>query len=214
MFTGIIEDLGTISKAGKPGLEASTSLDGLKIGDSISINGACLTITKISSQSTSKYTFWADVSGETLKLTNLGELRSGSRVNLERSLKNDSRLGGHIVTGHIEGIGKIVSVKNDKNSKMFEFSYPKELNKFIVRKGSIAVDGISLTIADIKNSNSFTAAIIPHTLKNTTLNFKKPGDTINLETDIMAKYLEKSRQNQKETGKISFDLLKRTGFIR
>ncbi|OGS18697.1 MAG: riboflavin synthase subunit alpha [Elusimicrobia bacterium RIFOXYA2_FULL_40_6] len=214
MFTGIIEDLGVILKTNRSGLEISTGLDTLKIGDSVSVNGVCLTITKTNQKSYSFSTFLADVSGETLKLTNLGELKPGSMVNLERSLRTDSRLGGHMVTGHIEGIGRIVSIKNDKNSRIYEFSYPKELGNYIVKKGSIAVDGISLTVADIKKANSFTVAVIPHTLKNTTLNFKKTGDKINLETDIMAKYIKKSQQNQKENSKISFDLLKRTGFIR
>jgi len=209
LFTGIIEDFGRVSKAGKTGLELATGLGGLKTGDSISVNGVCLTITEVRDGSLT-----ADVSPETFRHTNLGKLKPGNRVNLERAMKSDSRLGGHVVTGHVEQTGTIKAIKNEKNSKIFEFSCPKVLDRYIVKKGSIAIDGISLTVAEVKNPGIFTAAVIPHTLENTTLNMKKPGETVNIETDIMAKYSEKLLDKKEKKAGISREFLARAGFIK
>ena len=206
MFTGIIEDSGKVIKVGREELTLSSVLKDIKTGDSISVNGVCLTVRQIKSD-----VFTVDISQETYKRTNLGRLKAGDRVNLERSLKLDGRLGGHIVTGHIEGIGKILSVKGSGDkSGYFTFSYPESIKKYIVPKGSIAVDGISLTVVEAKN-NKFSAAIIPHTLKNTTLGFKKINDTVNLEPDILAKYVENIYRSKKSN--ITTQFLKDKGFI-
>lgn len=201
MFTGIIEDLGTVKKISKTQITVETKLDDIKIGDSICVSGVCLTVINYS-----LLTF--GISEETFKKTNLGELKIGSIVNLERALKSDGRLGGHFVTGHIDGTGEILKIKKSGNSEIWQFSIPENLSKYIAEKGSVAIDGISLTIAEIK-PNSFSAAIIPHTLKNTTLKEKKIGDTVNLETDILAKYIIK--QNNENT-KITSVTLKKAGF--
>lgn len=208
MFTGIIEDLGTVKKINKTQITVATKLDDIKIGDSICVSGICLTV---GNYTISRFRdFTADISEETFKKTNLGELKIGSIVNLERALKSGARLGGHFVTGHVDGTGKILKIKKSGNSEIWQFSIPENLSKYIAEKGSVAVDGISLTIALIgKKSDSFSAAIIPHTLKNTTLKEKKIGDTVNLETDILAKYILK--QNNEET-KITSDTLKKAGF--
>lgn len=208
MFTGIIEDLGTVKKISKTQITVDTKLDDIKIGDSICVSGVCLTVSNFTISQF--HSFTADISEETFKKTNLGELKIGSIVNLERALKSDGRLGGHFVTGHIDGTGKILKIKKSGNSEIWQFSIPENLSKYIAEKGSVAIDGISLTIALIgKKSDSFSTAIIPHTLKNTTLREKKIGDTVNLETDILAKYILK--QNNEKT-KITSETLKKAGF--
>ena len=209
MFTGIIEDLGTVRKISKTQIIVDTKLDDIKIGDSICVSGVCLTVIN-SKLSTLNSQLLFDISEETFKKTNLGELKIGNIVNLERALKSDGRLGGHFVTGHIDGTGKILKIKKSGNSEIWQFSIPENLSKYIAEKGSVAIDGISLTIALIgKKSDSFSAAIIPHTFKNTTLKEKKIGDTVNLETDILAKYILK--QNNEKT-KITSVTLKKAGF--
>ncbi|MDO8733905.1 MAG: riboflavin synthase [Elusimicrobiota bacterium] len=208
MFTGIIEDLGTVRKISKTQITVKTKLDDIKIGDSICVSGVCLTVNNFTISRFHDFT--ADISEETFKKTNLGELKIGSIINLERALKSNGRLGGHFVTGHIDGTGKILKIKKSGNSEIWQFSIPENLSKYIAEKGSVAIDGISLTIALIgKKSDSFSAAIIPHTLKNTALKEKKIGDTVNLETDILAKYILK--QNNEET-KITSVTLKKAGF--
>ena len=148
MFTGIIEDLGTVKKISKTQIAVETKLDDIKIGDSVCFNGVCLTVSNfIISQF---YNFTADVSEETFKKTNLGELKIGSIVNLERALKTDGRLGGHFVTGHVDGTGKILKIKKSGNSEIWQFSIPENLSKYIAEKGSAAIDGISLTTIEKK----------------------------------------------------------------
>jgi len=206
MFTGIIEDLGTVKKISKTQIAVETKLDDIKIGDSVCFNGVCLTVSNfIISQF---YNFTADVSEETFKKTNLGELKIGSIVNLERALKTDGRLGGHFVTGHVDGTGKILKIKKSGNSEIWQFSIPENLSKYIAEKGSAAIDGISLTVIE-KKSDSFSTAIIPHTLKNTALKEKKIGDTVNLETDMLAKYILNQRN---EETKITSVTLRKAGF--
>jgi len=207
MFTGIIEDLGTVKKITKTQITVKTKLDALKIGDSICVSGVCLTIVKCQMLN-AKCQMIFDISEETFKKTNLGELKIGSIVNLERALKFDGRLGGHFVTGHIDGVGKIIVISLFQNCEIVKFLNSENLSKYIVEKGSITIDGISLTVVE-KKTNSFSAAIIPHTLKNTTLGIKKVGDTVNIETDILAKYI----LQQKEKNKITSETLKRTGFL-
>lgn len=187
MFTGIVEELGEVSNISKHGninllvIKANKVLEDVKIGDSISVNGACLTVIKRESDILS-----FEVMPETLSITNLGALRISDKVNLERSLKIGDRLSGHFVTGHIDCIG-IIRKKNYVNNNLgFEIAIPTEFISYCLTKGSIAVDGISLTIQN-KKANTFTVYIIPHTLKNTTLGFKGPSDKVNIEFDILAK---------------------------
>jgi riboflavin synthase len=202
MFTGIIEDLGTVKKISKKQITTNTKLDDIKIGDSVCVNGVCLTVVDI----TNSITF--DISEETLKRTNISKLKINDKVNLERAIKSDGRFGGHFVTGHIDAIGKILKIIKNSNSEIWQFENPKDLSKYIVEKGSIVIDGISLTVAE-KKSNSFTISVIPYTLTNTTLGIKKVGDIVNLETDILAKYtLQKINKNE-----ITPELLKKAGYL-
>ncbi|OGS43816.1 MAG: riboflavin synthase subunit alpha [Elusimicrobia bacterium RIFOXYD2_FULL_34_15] len=208
MFTGIIEDLGTVIKIDKKNITINTLLDDIKIGDSVSINGSCLTAIKIEKLTKNEFQITFDVSEETLKRTNLGKLKVGDRVNLERAMKADGRFGGHFVNGHVEATGKILSIKRLANSEVWEFSNPEDLSVYIVEKGSIAIDGISLTIAE-KSPTSFKVSLIPHTLKNTTLGIKKAGEAINLETDILSKYV----LQRSESRGITKEKLKKAGYL-
>ncbi|OGS21492.1 MAG: riboflavin synthase subunit alpha [Elusimicrobia bacterium RIFOXYA2_FULL_39_19] len=211
MFTGIIEDFGIIKKTSPSGLEITTRLSGLNSGDSVSVNGVCLTISEIVNCKSEVVTFKTDVSKETWAKTNLGQLKSGAKINLERAMPANGRFGGHIVTGHVEGISKILSIKPAGNSAIYRFSIPEKLGEYMVSKGSVAIDGISLTIAGLSDNLSFTVSVIPFTLKNTTLSFKIVSDTVNIETDILAKYAQKNVQINNQD-KITYDLLKKSGF--
>lgn len=187
MFSGIIEELGEIKKIYRRGrntlfeIEADKTLEDIKIGDSVSVSGACLTVTKKEND-----VFGFEIMPETLKITNLGSLRISDKVNLERSLKIGDRLSGHFVTGHIDCTGIIRQKKYVEANLCFEIAVPAEFMGYCIPKGSVAVDGISLTIAG-KKSGTFVVYIIPHTLKNTTLGFKGPSDKVNIEFDILAK---------------------------
>lgn len=191
MFTGIISELGKVKNILKDGkntvfaISASKSCKGLKIGDSIAVNGACHTVVKKTAK-----TFSVESMPETLKRTNLVLLKIGDGVNLEKPVKVSDSLDGHIVTGHIDGLAKITKIKPVKNSVIFEFQLQRGLSKFIVEKGSIALDGISLTVISIQK-NKLTVGIIPHTIKVTNLKEKKVGDLVNVETDILAKHVAK-----------------------
>ena len=216
MFTGIIEEVGTIrsiKKGAKSAIitvEASKILEDVHIGDSICTNGVCLTVTTFD-----KNTYSVDVMHETLRRTNLGDLKSGSRVNLERAMAADGRFGGHIVAGHIDGTGVITSMTRDDNAIWIVINTDKSILKYIVNKGSITIDGISLTVADV-DASSFSVSVIPHTGDNTTLLSKKPGDTVNLETDMIGKYVEKLLhfQAEEEEGSsgITMEFLAEHGF--
>lgn len=191
MFTGIIEEMGEIVSIQKASvsavlsIQASKVLEETQIGDSIAVNGICLTVTTIRGQ-----VFTADVMAETLRRSSLGKLTKGSKVNLERAMAADGRFGGHIVSGHIDGTGVIASMKREENAVWVEITTPYELLRYIVEKGSIAIDGISLTVAALTDS-SFSVSLIPHTGQETTLLSKKPGDPVNLENDIVGKYVER-----------------------
>lgn len=195
MFTGIIEEIGTVKKislAGKSGsleIGAKKVLEGTKIGDSIAVNGVCLTVTSLSSS-----TFTADIMAETVRRSSLGSLSSGSGVNLERAMAADGRFGGHIVSGHIDGTGKIARLQKEENAVWVHIAAGKEILALIVEKGSIAIDGISLTVASVSDSE-FAVSIIPHTASETTLLSKKAGDIVNLENDIVGKYVQKLLSN-------------------
>ena len=193
MFTGIIEEIGSVASVEPSGNEAGARikiraqkiLKGTKAGDSIAVNGVCLTATSLGADF-----FTADVMAETLRRSNLGSLSSGSEVNLERAMAADGRFGGHIVSGHIDGTGTISETEREGNAVWVYVSAPKEILDLIVQKGSIAIDGISLTVAKLESSR-FAVSIIPHTGEETTLLSKKPGDHVNLENDIVGKYVQK-----------------------
>ena len=209
MFTGIIEELGTVRHVapGRLELAARTVLEGTKLGDSIAVNGVCLTVTHLSAGG-----FTADVMPETLRRTGLGALRPGSKVNLERAMAADGRFGGHIVSGHIDGTGTVASLRREGNAVWVTITAPLELLAGIVEKGSIAIDGISLTVAAVTDQD-FSVSIIPHTGAQTTLLERRPGDTVNLETDIIGKYVAKLMGKPEQTsGGITMEFLARHGF--
>ena len=191
MFTGIVEECGTVLDVLKNGvsgsvqIQASTVLEGTKTGDSIAVNGVCLTVTKLT-----KSSFTADVMAETFRRTNLGSLGKNSRVNLERAMAADGRFGGHIVSGHIDGTGVISRIKEEGNAVWIYISAPQSILNLIVEKGSVAVDGISLTVAAVSDKE-FAVSVIPHTRENTALSGKKTGAVVNLENDIIGKYVQK-----------------------
>ena len=211
MFTGIIEDLGTINRISRKGEDAllivdtSMNLDDINIGDSISVSGACLTITEKGGKR-----FSADVSAETLARTNLKSLKSGDKVNLEKSLRLNGFLGGHLVLGHVDGMGRIEEKASKANSIQFAVEIDAALSRYIVEKGSVAVDGISLTVNRCEK-NRFYVNIIPHTARNTTLGFKKAADLVNIETDIIGKYVEKFLNPGKG---IDMNFLAEHGFLK
>ncbi|MDY5048606.1 MAG: riboflavin synthase [Treponema porcinum] len=191
MFTGIVEECGTVLGVLKNGvsgslqIQASTVLEGTKTGDSIAVNGVCLTVTKLT-----KSSFTADVMAETFRRTNLGSLGKNSRVNLERAMAADGRFGGHIVSGHIDETGVISRIKEEGNAVWIYISAPQSILNLIVEKGSVAVDGISLTVAAVSDKE-FAVSVIPHTRENTALSGKKTGAVVNLENDIIGKYVQK-----------------------
>jgi len=192
VFTGIVEDVGKVKEIKTRTKEVvftlevkSIDAEEIELGESIAVNGTCLTVI-----AAGKNTFTVEASHETMKRTNLSKLKSGSKVNLERSLKIGGRLGGHIVNGHVDGIGKVESVKKRGKSIEIWVSLPNELSKYVVEKGSIAIDGVSLTINKV-NGNRFSVNIIPYTQDATTFIGLKPGDTVNIECDIIGKYVEK-----------------------
>ena len=186
MFTGLIEEQGRVltpPRNGKLSLAASKVTEGLALGDSIAVNGVCLTVSAFSGQR-----FTADVMPETLHRSNLGELRTGSLVNLERALPATGRFGGHFVSGHIDGVGSLLSVRPEGNALIFSIRAAPELLRGIVEKGSVAIDGISLTVVEVTET-LFSVSVIPHTAAVTTLAGKRPGDHLNLETDMIGKYV-------------------------
>ena len=186
MFTGIVEEVGVVAKISDNGMTvlATKVTEDLKLGDSIAVNGTCLTAVNFD-----RTEFSVDLSPETVRRTSLGRLSVGGPVNLERALLASDRMGGHIVQGHVDGTGRIMSTKRDGDSTIFRIRVPKRLNRYIVEKGFVAVDGISLTVVKI-GASSFTLAVIPYTLKNTNLAALSVGDRVNLEADILAKYVE------------------------
>ena len=186
MFTGIVEELGVVDKISNNAMtvQASKVTEDLKLGDSIAVNGTCLTAVNFS-----RTEFSVDLSPETMRRTSLGQLSEGSPVNLERALLASDRMGGHIVQGHVDSTGRVMASRVDGDSIIFRIRVPKRLNPYIVEKGFIAVDGISLTVVK-RGASSFTLAVIPYTLKNTNLASVSIGDRVNLEADILAKYVE------------------------
>jgi len=206
VFTGIVEEVGTIKslQSGKLTIAAAEVLKSAKAGDSIAVNGACLTVTR-----TSGNTFSVDVMPETLRRTNLGSLRPGDGVNLERALAADGRFGGHFVQGHVDGTGKVTSIAAEKEALLMKISAPPDIMRYVVEKGFIAVDGVSLTIAQY-DTTSFTVSLVGFTQQHTTLGRRKAGEVVNLEVDIIAKYVEKLRGESKPG--VTLEFLGKHGF--
>jgi len=189
MFTGIVEEIGTVrsADAGRLTVAARKVLEDIKLGDSVAVNGVCLTVVEMTSES-----FSVDVMPETLRRANLGSLKAGDRVNLERPLAVGGRFGGHFVQGHIDGTSRVVSVTPERDAILLRFEAPPEIMRYIVEKGFIAVDGVSLTVVEC-SSTAFGVSLVAYTQRNSTLGGKKPGDMVNLEVDIIAKYVERLR---------------------
>lgn len=218
MFTGIVEEVGTIKEIKKGSKSAILTIKGdvvtkdSKLGDSIAVNGVCLTVTSLSGN-----IFTADVMAETMRRTSLGDLSAGSKVNLERAMAANGRFGGHIVSGHIDGTGTIQNFLREDNAVWVTIGAELKILKYIIEKGSIAIDGISLTVAYVDES-CFKVSIIPHTASETTLLTKKVGDVVNLENDVVGKYVEKllgykDEKESKHSSGISEDFLIKNGFM-
>lgn len=208
MFTGIIEELGQIisTSSDEITIKCHKIIEDVKIGDSISVNGICLTVKSFSDD-----IFSANVSKETQKVTTIKTLKAGDSVNLERALTLNTRLGGHIVTGHIDTVGTVSKVSKLSEYNELTVTFPESFKKYFTKKGSISIDGISLTIADC-GDDFVTIAIIPHTYNNTTLKHRKSGDFVNIEFDILAKYVEKNL-NSRDNYNITTDFLAQNGFM-
>lgn len=218
MFTGIIEEIGFIkgiskgSTSARLHIEANKIMNDVHLGDSIAVNGVCLTVCSLTSSS-----FEADVMNETLQRTSLSCLTRGSKVNLERAMAANGRFGGHIVSGHIDGTGTIESFVKDGIATIVSISTTPKITHYIIEKGSIAIDGTSLTVTEVNlDKNTFSVSLIPHTKENTILLCKKTGDAVNLENDIIAKYLERfvkpAPQNETARSRITEEFLAKCGF--
>jgi riboflavin synthase len=207
MFTGIVEEIGTVKSAqpGKLTIAAKKALEGTRLGDSIAVNGACLTVTALD-----KEAFSIDVMPETLRRTNLGLLRPRDEVNLERGLAVGGRMGGHFVQGHIDGTGRIVSLIPEEGAVLMRVAAPADIMGYVVGKGFIAIDGVSLTIIS-RDATSFTISLVAYTRENTILGRKKPGDVVNIEVDVLAKYVEQLIKGR-ESG-ITPEFLAEHGFL-
>ena len=224
MFTGLVAELGSVERLAEGedtcrlSVRARKVLGGLKVGDSVAVNGVCLTVTDLRSNGVT-----ADVMPETVRRTTMHGLRPGDRVNLERALRLADGLDGHIVQGHVEGVGTVTKVRPEGNALVYTIAAPAELTPYIVEKGSVTVDGVSLTVIQAGDTE-FGVSLIPHTAAQTTLGYKKPGDTVNLETDILARYIGRflSRRfgspvgtaedgSRKDDG-LTMDFLRRNGF--
>ncbi|MBA7525551.1 Riboflavin synthase [subsurface metagenome] len=207
MFTGIIQEVGRVTSAqsGKVAIAAGDVLRGLELGGSIAVNGVCLTITNFNTNS-----FSVDIMSETLERTNLGLLRVGDRVNLERPLALGGELGGHLVQGHVDDTGRVASIKRSGEAIIIRFEAPPEMMRYVVEKGFIAVDGVSLTVV-AKDASSFQVSVVDYTQEHTTLGNRQVGDLVNLEVDVIAKYVEQLSQ-ARNTG-ITVDFLQEHGFL-
>ena len=211
MFTGIIEEVGTIRRVQKGRssavleIEARIVLEGLRVGDSIAVNGVCLTVTSFDRKGS-----LADVMHETLNRRSVARVSGGSRVNLERAMRADGRFGGHIVAGHVDGTGTIAEIRKDDTAVWYRIRAGDSILRYVVEKGSAAVDGISLTVAAV-TERDFSVSVIPHTASETTLGERRTGDTVNLETDIIGKYVERFLSRSPESG-ITREFLSQYGF--
>ncbi|MDD2217700.1 MAG: riboflavin synthase [Eubacteriales bacterium] len=212
MFTGIIEEIGKVQGIQKGAysailkIQATDIIQDTHLGDSIAVNGVCLTVTSVSSGG-----FTADVMHETLNRSSLGSLRIGSSVNLERAMLANGRFGGHIVSGHIDGTGTILDIRRDDNAVWYTIKSPIAILRYVIEKGSIAIDGISLTVARVYN-DSFSVSVIPHTASLTTLSQRRVGDSVNLENDCISKYVERLIGKETQNSNITSEFLTKHGF--
>ena len=218
MFTGIIEELGTVISLKRGSQSAVLTIQGkqifedLKLGDSVAVNGVCLTATHISGT-----TFQADVMNETFHRSSLGNLKKGDVVNLERAMAANGRFGGHIVAGHVDDVGTLVDIRKDDNAVWFTIKASKKILKYCIEKGSITLDGISLTIAKL-TEDTLAVSMIPHTIQNTNFGYKKPGDFVNLENDMVGKYIDRlihfnqEETKEKQSGTLTMEMLRNAGF--
>ena len=206
MFTGIAEEIGLVRETSlnRLAIEACKVLEGTKVGDSMAVNGVCLTVTSLSN-----YSFSVDIMPETLRCSNLGRLHYGDQVNLERALVVGGRLGGHLVLGHVDNTGEIMTITPEEAARVMRISAPAELIPYIVNKGFIAIDGVSLTITG-RDDFSFTVSLVSYTLEHTTLSNRRPGDMVNLEADVIAKYVEGLKDGRRQG--LTLDILKEYGF--
>ncbi len=213
MFTGIIEEKGIVksilkgSRSARLTVTASRVMKHIRVGDSINTNGVCLTVTGFTTD-----TFTVDVMPETMRRTNLGQLSTGDPVNLERALMLNDRLGGHLVSGHIDGTGTVKRIREEENSTWLSIQADQSILRYVVERGSVALDGVSLTVVKVDDF-TFEVSIIPHTQQITTLTMKKTGDTVNIECDIIAKYAEKLLKSGNQESKITLEFLARNDFL-
>ena len=207
MFTGIVEEIGVVKETsqGHLAFEAHKALEGTKVGDSMAVNGVCLTVVSVESHG-----FSVNVMPETLRCTNLGGLHYNDKVNLERALVFGGRLGGHLVLGHVDDTAEVVDVTSEEDAHMIRISASAKLMPYMVDKGFIAVDGVSLTIVTL-DEFSFLVSLVAYTMEHTTLGRKRPGDVVNLETDIIARYVESLRENRRQG--LNLDFLREYGFV-
>lgn len=212
MFSGIVEEIGTVAALDRGASEPSltvrcrTVIEGTRVGDSISVNGVCLTVTSLRDDA-----FVVGLQPVTLRLTNLGDLQPGDGVNLERSLAVGDRIGGHYVQGHVDATGRVVSMRHEGASVIVRLSAPPELHRYIVQRGFIAVDGVSLTVMEVF-PDGFSVSLVRHTQEHITLARQRPGYRANLEVDVIARYVESLLSSQHDRSGIDLDLLRRTGF--
>ncbi|MCJ7792310.1 MAG: riboflavin synthase [Dehalococcoidia bacterium] len=207
MFTGIVEEIGIVKETSRDRLdfEAHKVLEGIKVGDSIAVNGVCLTVVSLENRG-----FSVNVMPETLRCTNLGRLHYSDQVNLERALVLGERLGGHLVLGHVDDTGEVMDVTSEETARIMKISAPATLMPYIVDKGFIAVDGVSLTTVDFDDF-SFVVSLVAYTMEHTTLGGKRPGDVVNLEIDILAKYVECLKERKRQS--LNFEFLREYGFV-
>jgi riboflavin synthase len=207
MFTGIVEEIGIVKGASRDHLafEAHRVVEGTKVGDSIAVNGVCLTIVSLENRG-----FSVDVMPETLRCTNLDRLHYSDQVNLERAVVLGGRLGGHLVLGHVDKTGEVLDVSSEEGARIVRISAAAELMRYIVDKGFVAVDGVSLTIVDVDDL-SFAVSLVAYTMEHTTLGWKGPGDVVNLEVDVIAKYVENLERQRKQS--LSIEFLREYGFV-
>lgn len=207
MFTGIIEEVGAVASINRKGdfavltIKCKKVLEGTQLGDSIAVNGVCLTVTSMTSE-----TFCADISYETIKKSTFADIGTGSDVNLERALTLSTRLGGHLVSGHVDAVGTIEKFEQKQSAYILTIRYPKEIDRYIAAKGSVCVDGISLTSAN-NSGSTFDVAVIPHTYEGTALKGKRQGAKVNLEVDMIARYLEKLLKSSEKTDTLKDNLI-------